>query len=81
MGKKSGIFIIVLLLCLSVFTVSAQYMIDSPNYVSSDGVFVQTVQPDALSTDGPTCVPEFPVVALPLAMIVGLLGAAIMLRR
>ncbi|MFA5397051.1 MAG: hypothetical protein WC346_13665 [Methanogenium sp.] len=81
MGIKSGIFIIALLLCLLVFTVSAQYMIESPNIVSLDGVPVQTVQPDVSSTDKPTCIPEFPVVALPLGMMVGLLGAAFMLRN
>ncbi len=81
MGKKSIALIIVLLLCLSVLIVSAQDIINSEIRINPDGVSVQTVQSDVSNTDKPTCVPEFPVVALPLGMIVGLLGAAFMLRR
>lgn len=81
MEKKIGVIIIVLLLCFSVFVVSAKEMIGSEIRISSDGASDQTVQPDVSNIDRPTCVPEFPVLAVPLAMIVGLFGAAFMLRR
>ena len=83
MGMKSGIFIVVLLLCLSVPAASAEEMIDSQNYVSSDGVanpamnYVVTSPTQSM----PTAVPEFPVVALPLGIAVGLIGAAFVIRR
>ncbi|WFN34024.1 hypothetical protein L1S32_09235 [Methanogenium sp. S4BF] len=56
-------------------------MIDSQNSAGSDEISYQTIQPDVSYINRPTCVPEFPVVALPLGMVVGLLGAAFLLRR
>ncbi|KAF1078759.1 hypothetical protein [Methanogenium sp. MK-MG] len=91
MLKKCGIFIVVLLLCFSVYAVSAQDIVpqesaspdDSSLYESPAGVgYLESSEPPPPPTwPVQTPVPEFPAMALPIGMVVSLFAVALVLRR
>lgn len=81
--KKRGLAIVVLLVCWSISAVSAWGMVAPVETVSPDGsVRVAADQAYAGMVSGQdSYVPEFPTIAAPLGLIIGLLGILFALRN